>query len=297
MKPILVIATNKGGEGKTTFSVNFAEYFSKVKKLKALVIDLDEQANLSSRFLQMDIDSGYKEGKMPPIHPEYDPNEDEGWSGISSIADIFYGEDIVPYPTAIEGLEIIPSLSSKLNEVEKFKKDEANDKIHSMFRKFVRMPALHDAYDIIIIDTPPSKGNLTRAAIKVATHMLVPAQMEKFSMEGIYGMLQLWKAESYERDPNDPLELVGIVANQYRNVKLHKSFYESLKANKLVSKYTLPGKIHERTVYSEVIANEVNPKSIFDLPDSTKAKQEFLELCKIIYHKIFAKSDTQVEKV
>lgn len=290
MIPIIINSTNKGGEGKTTFSINFAEYFSKVKNLRTLVIDMDEQANLSGRFLTMDLDQAYQEGKRPPIHPDFDAKETPTWDGRSSISDIFFGQDIIPYPTAIPTLDVIPSFSSKVNEIETVKRSEAHEKIYSMLRNFLRMPELQDAYDIIVIDTPPSKGNLTRAAMKAATHMIIPAQMEKFSMEGIYGMLQLWKTESYERQPNDPLELVGIVANQFRNVKLHKAFYESLKANKLISKYTFPIKIHERTVYSEVIANELKPKSIFDLPMSNKARQEFESLCSLIYQKVFTES-------
>ncbi|MFO1259159.1 MAG: ParA family protein [Gammaproteobacteria bacterium] len=295
MIPILIFSTHKGGEGKTTFTINFAEYFSKVKKLRTLAIDFDEQANLSGRFLKMVSDTTYKEGKAPPIHPDFNSEEHESWDGRSSIADIFFGQDIIPYPTAIEKLDIIPSHSGKINEIETIKRDEVQRKIYSMLRNFLYSPEVQSSYDVIVIDTPPSKGNLTRAAMKVATHLMIPARMEKFSMEGIYGMLQLWKAESYERDQSNPFELIGIVANQLRNIIIHRQFYESLNSSPVASKFTIPIKIHERSVYAEVIANENNPKSIFDLPASNQARQEFEGLCEYVFFKMFKTQHHQVE--
>ncbi len=59
-----------------------------------------------------------------------------------------------------------------------------------------------------------SKGPLTIAAIKAASHVVIPAQMEQFSIEGIYGMLQLWKQESYSRPTERPINLIGILPNQ-----------------------------------------------------------------------------------
>ena len=40
MTKIIVNATHKGGEGKTTNSINFAEYAALVLGLKTLIVDL-----------------------------------------------------------------------------------------------------------------------------------------------------------------------------------------------------------------------------------------------------------------
>src|SRR3990167_120026 len=107
MAKVIVNATNKGGEGKTTTSINLAEYVSLVLKKKVLGIDLDPQANFSSRYIAMDRDPAYKGGKIPSVHPDYEPEKDIGWDGRSTISNIFYGEEVIPYPTDIANFELL----------------------------------------------------------------------------------------------------------------------------------------------------------------------------------------------
>ena len=140
-----------------------------------------------------------KADKIPALHPDYEPDIDKEWDGRSSIANIFYGEEVIPYPTAIPNLELLPAHSIKLQEAEAVTKNEVLEKVHLQLKRFLDIKEVRNNYDVIIIDTPPSKGPLTIAAIKAASHIVIPAQMEQFSIEGIYGMLQLWKQESYCR--------------------------------------------------------------------------------------------------
>ena len=99
MTKIIVNATHKGGEGKTTNSIMLAEYCAIILNLKTLIIDLDPQANFSGRYVKMEYDPAYKGGKIPPFHPDFEPAVDKDWNGRSGIANIFYGEDVIPYPT------------------------------------------------------------------------------------------------------------------------------------------------------------------------------------------------------
>lgn len=287
MAKILVCATNKGGEGKTTTSINLAEYASLILKKRVLLIDLDPQANLSGRYISMDYDPTYKSGKIPPIHPDYDAKQDDQWEGRSSIANIFYGEEAVPYPTSIEHLELLPSHSQKLLEAEAVTKNEVLEKVHMQLKYFVELPELQKSYDLVIIDTPPSKGPLTIAAIKAATHLIIPAQMEQFSIEGIYGMLQLWKQESYKRPKATPITLIGILPNKYRDINLHKEFLDSLRQMPGIGNYVLPNPIKVRAVYSEILVEGAHPKSIFELKASHVAREECETTCREILHKVF----------
>lgn len=288
MAKILVCATNKGGEGKTTTSINLAEYASLILKKKVLLIDLDPQANLSGRYIQMDYDPAYKSGKIPPLHPDYNATEDEQWDGRSSIANIFYGEEAVPYPTSIENLELLPAHSQKLLEAEAVTKNEVLEKVHMQLKYFVDLAELQQTYDLVIIDTPPSKGPLTVAAIKAATHLIIPAQMEQFSIEGIYGMLQLWKQESYKRPKETPITLVGILPNKYRDINLHREFLQELQQMKGIGNYVLPNPIKVRAVYSEILVEGAHPKSIFELKISHVARQECETACREILNKVLS---------
>lgn len=282
MPKILVNATHKGGEGKTTNSIMLAEYFSLILKLRTLIIDMDPQANLSGRYIKMEYDPAYQGGKIPPVRLDYDPTIDKGWDGRSSIANIFFGQDIVPYPTRIENLDLLPAHSAMLQEAEAVTKHEVLEKVHIQLNKFLQLPALQESYDMIVIDTPPSKGPLTIAAIKAATHIVIPAQMEQFSIEGIYGMLQLWKQESYTRSSNNPIELIGILPNQIRETRLHKEFLAGLKETKGISNYVLPHVIKKRSIYSEVLVEDADPKSVFELPEAHIARKDYEVVCHYI---------------
>jgi len=286
---VIVATTNKGGDGKTKSSILTAEYISYVKGKKGLAIDLDPQCNFSSRFIQMEIDPVSKDGKIPPLHSDYnrDDPEDAHWAGRSSIADIFYGEPVIPYDTHIPQLEIAPGHGSRLLEAEAVTRHEVAEKVHQQIRNFINMPEVQGLYDYIIIDTPPSKGPLTIAAFKAATHILIPAQMEEYSIQGIYGMLQLWKQETYSRDKANPIELIGVLPNKLRGVNLHRDFLTGLCSAPGIAEFVMPFSLKERTIYAEVDVESASPRTIFDLPDSHVAKQEAIEVCEYIYQKVF----------
>lgn len=287
MTKIIVNATHKGGEGKTTNSIMLAEYAALVKGLKTLIIDMDPQGNFSGRYVEMEYDPAHKGGKVPALHPDYDVNEDVEWDGRSSIANIFYGEEVIPYPTSIPNLELLPAHSNKLQEAEAVTKNEVLEKVHLQLKRFLDLPDVRDSYDVIIIDTPPSKGPLTIAAIKAATHIVIPAQMEQFSIEGIYGMLQLWKQESYSRPKNEQIELIGILPNQVRDIKLHKQFLKGLKDMKGISNYVMPHVIKKRAIYTEILVEDANPRSIFELPVNNIARIEYEAACQYIMERVY----------
>lgn len=283
---IIVNATNKGGEGKTTTSINLSEYASLILGKRVLGIDLDPQANFSARYIAMEYDPAYKGGKIPCSHPDFEPEKDLDWDGRSTIANIFYGEEVVPYPTSIKNIELLPAHSNKLQEAEAVTKNEVLEKVHLQLKRFLELPGIQEHYDLVIIDTPPSKGPLTIAAIKAASHIVIPSQMEQFSIEGIYGMMQLWKQETYSRGQHNPITLVGILPNQVRDINLHEQFYNSLQTTDGIKDYILPFKIKKRAIYSEILVEDANPKSIFELPKNHVARQECELACQNIMDKV-----------
>ena len=155
MTKVIVSATHKGGEGKTTNSIMLAEYAALVLNLPTLIIDMDPQANLSGRYIKMEYDPAYHGGKIPSLHPEFDPESDDNWDGRSSIANIFYGEEVIPYPTSIKNLDLMPSHSIKLQEAEAVTKNEVLEKVHLQLKRFLSLTEIKESYGLIIIDTPP----------------------------------------------------------------------------------------------------------------------------------------------
>ncbi len=286
---IIAVVNNKGGVGKTTTSRFLAEYFSIVKNERVLALDMDPQANFSNRYLKMEIDPYQQEGRIPPIHSNYDPSspEDKDWDGRSSIAGIFFGEMVFPYATYIPTLEISPSHSSKLLLAEAVTREEVVQKVYDQLSKFLALDDVKDSYDKIIIDTPPSKGPVTISVVRAATDILIPSIMEPQPMEGIYGMIHLWKSETLRRPKNNPLNLLGVLPNSFdRRGIIHKDHYDSLKNE--MPDYVLESKIGRRLIYAEADAEGAAPPSIFMYPEKNIARQEILIACQEIHERMNA---------
>ena len=282
---ILAAVNNKGGVGKTTVTKLLVEYFSKIHKLRILALDMDHQCNFSNRFLKMEIDPTESEGKLPPIHPDYDKNDasNNQNDGRSSIADIFFGEPVFPYSTNIPNVDILPANSSKLLQAEAVRRNEVVEKVHNQLAGFLNLKEVQELYDMVIIDTPPSKGPLTISVVRAATDILIPSVMEPQPIEGIYGMLQLWRQEQMRRSNDNVLNLIGILPNMFKkNSNLHEGYLENLKKNSSISEFVIPSTLGRRLIFAETDAEGARPPSIFDLPDNNQAKQEAMLACNII---------------
>lgn len=286
---ILVAGNNKGGVGKTFFSSTIGEYTAKYLKKPTLLIGYDPQCNIDNRYLDMEVDPYHNECFLPPIHPDFNPEEDDG-DGRSSIADIFYDKNpsIWPYPTFIDNLDILPASGDKLLKAEAVREDEVVESVYDRLKMLLTSKALRETYELVIIDTGPSKGPLTISAIKIATHLLIPSQMEDKSIQGTYGLASVWMQESTRKQREWPLTLIGIVANQFDNrTTLHNDLFSQLQNNPEMGKYVIPHKISKRIVYAETDCKGANPRSVFDLPDKDGAKQECLKVCEYITKRIF----------
>ncbi|MGE3919340.1 MAG: ParA family protein [Gammaproteobacteria bacterium] len=286
---IIAPVNNKGGVGKTKITTILAEYFSTILGKSVLGIDFDPQCNFSQLFLKMDLDPASPQGVMPPIHPEHDPNDTEfDDDGRSSIANIFFGRPFVPYPTRLKNFELAPGHADKLLQAEAVRRADVAEKVHKQLTLLLESPELQEAYDIILIDTAPSKGPLTVSVFKAATHILIPTVMEEQPIQGVYGMMQLWMQEATSRPKSKPLHLLGILPNMFdKQTSLHRNMLESLMESSAISKYIMPTKLGDRIVFAEVDTTSNSSQSIFDLPDSNPAKIEALKFCEYVTNKVF----------
>lgn len=280
---VIAVATHKGGEGKTTISRLLMEYAGRLG-LRVCGIDIDSQCSLSKRFLQMDDAPDDPDGSIPPMHPAYDSNDPDcqGWSGRSSVAGMFNGDIIEPYPTRYPNVSIIPGHGSEMRRIESVRQEDVREKVVERIRLVLHDDAASDLFDLVVIDTPPSKNPLVQAAIRAATHLLIPLQLEQQSIEGVNGMLQLLRRENRFRTEDSRLELLGFLPNKTRNVGLHKGIMDSLKRDDLVAPHLLSCSLAQRTAFAEADHPNASPVSVFDLPPGDKAREEATTMCETI---------------
>lgn len=271
---VLTIGQNKGGVGKTTVSRIIAAAAARAGH-RVLAIDLDSQCSLSQRFLDMRRDpASPEESFTPPTHPGYDPAEDGDWNGVSNSADIYFTGSVVPYPTAIPNLEIAPGNSAMLKAVEMVRSSEVVEKVHKRMREFLRLPEVQEAYDLVVIDTPPSKGPLSESALQAATHMLIPSVMEPMCIEGLQGMLSMLMHANNGRAKDDRIQLIGILVNKYKKSGLHAGLLESLREDPVTGPLILPTIVWDRIAFAESDHVSMRPDSVLDMRDAAPARRE-----------------------
>ena len=187
--PVISIAIQKGGSGKTTTTLNLGAALSQEGK-KVLLIDADPQANLS-QSLGIDEEPPfnlYSELKKQILKEE----------GKLSRA-------IVHTP---QGMDVIPA-SIDLGIVEL-------EMAGLMGREYLISELLNpivDNYDYVFIDCPHAISLLTVNALVASDSVMLPLPGEFLPLKGVYGFMRQF--EIIKKKLNPRLELMGMVMTKY----------------------------------------------------------------------------------
>jgi chromosome partitioning protein len=179
---IICIANQKGGVGKTTTAINLSSAIAKGRH-QTLLIDLDPQCNATSGL-----------GHFPAEHHPL------------TISTSFREQLLA---TADDFLKLLPG-SRNFVDVEKLAEGIPSSK--EMLQGHIASAA--NAFDFIVIDCPPSLGELTQTALTASTEVLMPIQCEYFAMEGLTQMIELIRDVMHTQQPTQ-LEFSGILLTMY----------------------------------------------------------------------------------
>lgn len=287
---VITTAGNKGGIGKSTIALTLTEYLAKIKNMKGVFIDLDPQGNSSSSLIPMTRDPSHPTGYMPKHHPEWDPNnipeDDPHWDGISSIADIFIGRPIYPYPTWVENVDCFPSFASLLEDAQRVLKVDIKEKVINRLKEFTTLLSENSDYEFVVIDTNPQFGPLTMAGLRAATHALVPTELEQYGINGTIGMIQAISQERLRRPKDDTIAIAGVLPNQVRKTAVHNKFLKDLQNIEGHETWLLPP-VGQRTIYTELVVEDAKPNCVFNLPEKNPARIESERWCSYVYERVF----------
>ncbi|MEM8963020.1 MAG: ParA family protein [Acidobacteriota bacterium] len=202
-----VVFNRKGGVGKSTIVCNLAAVAAASGR-RTLVVDLDPQGNASHYLLGTEPDPERTVSKFF-----------ESTLGFSLIGGNRPEQWVQPTP--FERLSLMAAdatLADLQNKLEtKFKINKLRD----------QLVALEDAFEVVLIDTPPALSFFTVSALIAADRCLIPFDCDEFSRRALYQLLA--SVEEIRADHNPDLRVGGIVVNHYQaQAKLPRQMVEAL---------------------------------------------------------------------
>jgi chromosome partitioning protein len=188
--PIIAVANQKGGVGKTTSTLNLGAALQEAGK-RVLLVDLDPQGNLSVAAGIVDIDAAYPSiGDLLGLAARGRASSGPGIAG--AILRTPSGMDVVPANAALSAAEL--GLVSAMNR-------------ESMLAALLRNVEAN--YDYILIDCLPSLGLLAINALRAAHGVVIPVQADFLAMQGLAQIFETIAAVREQLNPE--LRIYGVL--------------------------------------------------------------------------------------
>jgi chromosome partitioning protein len=273
----IAIYHNKGGVGKTTVAINLSAALRKKDK-QVLLIDIDSQAN-----------STFATGLVKFQFDEDDDLVENNVYHLLESGDFNFIPDLVKESQYFNNpeIDVIPSHITLIEYQDKLNKIAA-----ARTRLVAKLKKIENNYDIVIIDTPPSRDLYAEVALIAADYLIIPSDLKPFANQGLPTVKNfVAQVNEYREMMNKtPINIIGVLPSKIStNAKFLQ--YNFPKQREVISeKYQLPlmeSVIYDRTALSESLNKTLmvgdleypDPKSIIKYAEEIKsaAQQSAME--------------------
>ena len=234
---IITVAIQKGGTGKTTTAAALVQAAA-YRGRRALAIDLDPQGNLSFALAADTSRPG-----------SYELLEGAAAAGLIQ---------------AKGGYAVIPA-SWNLSTITSGR---------GTARRLQRaIEPLKGKYDLIIIDTPPTAGELQYNALQAATGLIIPLQADIYGVKSLY---QIADTAGQIQQTNEDLQILGFILTQYdQRSTIARQMKETIINQAAEMDIPYLGAIRAAVAVKEAAALQL---SLFDYAPKSKPAADYLEL-------------------
>ncbi|MBP7552834.1 MAG: ParA family protein [Spirochaetes bacterium] len=254
---VITFFNQKGGVGKTSCSILLSDYYD-AKDYKVLILDLDQQGNLSKTFFS------YDELKNSLSLYDYLENRTPLLKIIKK-----YSENIDIIPASIK-------LSRKDNIDTSVLIEYKND-FASVFKK----------YELVIIDCPPAYNTFSRLGLLLSNYVFCPVLPEPYSYDGLRDAI--YSINQMSRINEDYISYkVFVSSHKATRTILHENFIEKYKDQ-------LKDKLFHNSVPEFIgIAERANiSKNIFKVYSEHKAIEKIKLIMEEIENYIYDERDVK----
>lgn len=232
--PIIAVANQKGGVGKTATTVNLADALAR-NGSRVLVIDADPQSNATAILdVELDVESRTLHDVLTAVATSQ--------AGAGALAAAIH-----PAGPAWTGIDVVPAQRELASR-------EADTSPGREFHLRTAMDGAVEDYDAVIIDCPPSLGALTLSALTAATSVLIVTEPRASSVDGVAELTVT--IDTVRRYYNPGLSVAGILINRWRSDRLDRAVWRQ-ELHNTYSRAIIDHPLPEREVVAVAATNHV----------------------------------------